>query len=188
MGAGVAAGPHCPVASNPAWEARRSALGGFEKSAPEPGAPLPFPAGVHPRPKPFPGFPAGSPTRAEALAVRRLAVWNSRSASRLRGSGRPEPSVPQPAGSSAEALGPPGGPWTEVLGPPLRSSRAETRSCPTDPGRNPFPPVGDALTEIPLSAGLVLDPKVRCPACRFLEPEGSRFRWALHEACRFRIR
>jgi hypothetical protein len=46
-------------------------------------------------------------------------IWNLRSASRLRGSGKPKPSVPQPAGSSAEASVPPGSPWTEILGLPF---------------------------------------------------------------------
>ena len=109
MGAGVAAGPHCPFASNPAWEARRSALGGFEKSAPEPGAPLPFPPeSIHGRSRfRFPRWlpdqgrsPGGSPLGGLELAFRFPP-------SRFR---KPKPSVPQPAGSSAEASVPPGSP------------------------------------------------------------------------------
>ena len=55
--------------------------------------------------------------------------------------------------------------------------------------RSSFLAGGGAGTEVPLSAGLVLNPKVRCPACGFpraRRPTGSR--WALYETCRFRIR
>jgi len=55
--------------------------------------------------------------------------------------------------------------------------------------RSSFLAGGGAETEVPLSAGLVLNPKARCPACGFprgRRPTGSR--WALYEACRFRIR
>jgi hypothetical protein len=187
MGAGVAAGPHCPVASNPAWEARRSALGGFENSASEPGALLPLPPeSIHGRSRfqvsPLAPRPGPKPWRFAAWQI-----WNLRSSSRLRDPG---------SRSFGFAAG-------GILGRNLGSARRSMDRNPWSansqlPGRNPvlpdrsgpkpFSAGGDALTEIPLSAGLVLDPKVRCPACRFLEPEGSRFRWALHEACRFRIR
>ena len=165
MGAGVAAGPHCPVASNPAWEARRSALGGFERSAPEPGArsPLP-PESVRGRSR-F-RFPRGLPDRAEALAVRRLAdlelafllpafaVPEGRS---LRFRSRQDPR-PKPRFRLAVH-----GPKSWVL----PGSQLPGRS-PVLPDRSEpklFSAGGGALTEVPLSAGLVLDPKVRCPAC-----------------------
>ncbi len=97
--------------------------------------------------------PGGSPLGGLELAFRFPP-------SRFR---KPKPSVPQPAGSSAEALGPPDSPWTEILGLSFRSSRVETRSCPTIRAEARSAG-GGALTEIPLSAGLVLNPKVRCPA------------------------
>ena len=187
MGAGVAAGPHCPFASNPAWEARRSALGGFEKSAPEPGARLPFPPeSLHGRSRfqvsPLAPRPGPKPWRFAAwrfgtcVPLPTFAVPESRSPRfRSRRDPRPKPrfrlAVPGPKSRAA------------ISQLPGRNPVLPDRS-----GPKPFSAGGSALTEVPLSAGLVLDPKVRCPACRSLEPEGSRFRWALHEACRFRIR
>ena len=127
--------PPLSLCRNLAWEARRPAPGGFEWAAPEPGVLAPLPPG------PFGGrsrirFPRWLPDRAEALTVRRLAVWNSRSSSRHLGSSA-EALVPKMAGSSAEASVPPGvhGPKSWVRR--FRSSRAETRSCPANPGPKP---------------------------------------------------
>jgi hypothetical protein len=62
--------------------------------------------------------------------------------------------------------------------PPFRSSRAEARSCPKDPQAEAcFSAGGSARTEVPLSAGLVLNPKVRCPASRFLRPKPPVPKW-----------
>jgi len=48
---------------------------------------------------------------------------------------------------------------------------------------------GGALTEVPLSAGLVLNPKVRCPAWVVSHvPEGRMETVGAFETCRFRIR
>jgi len=135
MGAGIAAGPHCPFALDPA-EAVSPATGGFE--------------GRRPRPKPrkakpgsrvlrgpseaeaSSGFPAGSPSGPKPW---RFAV----------GEVEAEASIPALAGTSGRSLrvrvrqdpGPKprfrlASPWTEVLGHcRVRSSRAEARSCPT---------------------------------------------------------
>jgi hypothetical protein len=95
--------PPLSLCRNLAWEARRPAPGGFEWRSLNRGfgrrflrSPFPAEAGA--------GFPAGSPTRAEALAVRRSAVWNSRPSSPHRGPSA-EALVPMMAGSSAEASG-----------------------------------------------------------------------------------
>ena len=55
--------------------------------------------------------------------------------------------------------------------------------------RSSFFAGGVAWTEVPLSAGLVLNPKVRCPAWWLpAYPKAAWKPWALYEACRFRIR
>lgn len=112
-------------------------------------------------------FPRGLPVRAEALAVR---LWRFRSrsfSSHPGGHRRPKPLVPRPAGSKAEALVPPGKsmgarPWV-IAG----FAAPEPKPGPARPCRSrSFSRAGgSALTEVPLSAGLVLNPKVRCPAC-----------------------
>jgi hypothetical protein len=188
MGAGVAAGPHCP--STGTWPGRQ---GVPHRAVSSDGArtggsrrrflrgPFPAEAGA--------GFPAGSPTRAEALAVRRSAVRNSRPSSPHRGSSA-EASVPMMAGSSAEASVPPGvhGPKSWVRR--FRSSRAETRSCPTNPEPKPHPRRWRRLDRSPAFRRAGPEPEgpvSRLKASRL--PEGRlETLWALHEACRFRFR
>jgi hypothetical protein len=136
MGAGIAAGPHCPVALDPA-EAASPALGGFEGRRPgrkprRAKAKVPRPPGSIRGRSRF-RFPRGLPVRAEALAVR---LWRCRSrsfSSHPGGHRRPKPLVPRRAGSKAEAPVPPGKSMgREALGHcRVRSSRAEARSCPT---------------------------------------------------------
>ena len=188
MGAGVAAGPHCPIASIPAWEARRSALGGFEVAAPEPGVRTPFPPGSVGGRSRF-RFPRGLPVRAEALAVRRSADSElaslfppSRSLRpklrfRVRRDPRPKPRFRQ-AGHGPRSWALPGSQL------PGRSPVLPDKSEP-----KPLFAGGGALTEIPLSAGPVLNPKVRCPAWVVSRvPEGRLETVGAFETCRFRIR
>ena len=150
MGAGVAAGPHCPSAGT--WPGRQ---GVPHRAVSSDGArtggsryrflrgPFPAEAGA--------GFPAGSPTRAEALAVRRSAVRNSRPSSPHRGPSA-EALVPLMAGSSAEASVPPDGPWAETLGPPVSQL----------PGRSPVLP-GNSGAEAPSFPVAAQGPKSRFP-------------------------
>jgi hypothetical protein len=165
MGADVAAGPHCPLAGT--WPGRRGVPRGAVSSGRRlnRGSWRRFLRGPWAAEAAF-RFPRWLPDRAEALAVRRRRIWNSRPASRHPGPSA-EASVPKMAGSSAEASVPPGvhGPKSWVRR--FRSSRAETRSCPTVRSRSPGPAGGGARTEVPLSAGQVLNPKVRCPAWWF---------------------
>ena len=89
------------------------------------------------------GFPAGSPSGPKPW---RFAAWRIR-----KPFGLPAPAVasPEPKLGFAPAEFPrpkppvpPGRSRAEALVPPLRSSRAETRSCPTDKGPRPaVPPV-----------------------------------------------
>jgi hypothetical protein len=147
-------------------------------------------SGVRPKPKLLQGFPAGSPTGPKPWRFAARQIWNLRPASCPGGSSA-EASVPRPAGSLAEASVPPGGPWTEILGPPVSQL----------PGRNPVLPEGTRSRSPRVRRWRRVD---RSPAIRRAgpEPEGpvSRLngfprarrppgnRWALHEACRFRIR
>jgi len=63
MGAGIAAGPHCPRAEDrQAWRGETAALGGFEhRRMQEPGVPPSSTFRVHPGLAPVP-VPAGSPS------------------------------------------------------------------------------------------------------------------------------
>jgi hypothetical protein len=147
-----------------AWEARRPARGGFESAAPGTGGsqrrflrgPRLAEAGR--------SFPAGSPTGPKPwrFAARRIRNFHPRS--------HPfgmlaETSIPERTGSSAEASVPPDGPWTEALGPAGSQLPGRSPVLPENPEPKPLLPGGDALTEVPLSAGRILNPKVRCPAC-----------------------
>lgn len=82
-------------------------------------------------------FPRRLPVRAEALAVRLGRCGTGVPPPRLQRIRSRSPVPPLAGTPSAEASGLPGSPWTCVLGLPLRSSRAETRSCPTLPGPKP---------------------------------------------------
>jgi len=183
MGAGVAASPHCPATGDarpgrrggPPWAVSRSGLsrglgpilrGLFEAQALLRGSPR-------------------LPVRAEALAVRL-----GRSGTEV-----PFPAVPVPKAEasvpfrqepSAEAWGLPGSPWTGVLGLPIRSSRAETRSCPTEAGPKPFSAGGSARLAS-ATAGQVLS-RSPCPCLCGPGIRRSSEPWALYETCRFRIR
>ena len=180
--------PPLSLCRNLAWEARRPASGGFEWRRLNRGSwrrflrgPFPAEAGA--------GFPAGSPTRAEALAVRHSAVRNSRPSSPHR-SPSAEASDPLMAGSSAEASGSAWRPWTEILGPPVSQL----------PGRSPVLPGQSAPKRLPFrwrrrnrsSAFRRAGPGSEDPVFppdgfpRARRPLGNR--WALYEACRFRIR
>jgi hypothetical protein len=135
MGAGIAAGPHCPFALDPA-EAVSPATGGFEGRRPgrKPRKAKPrsrFLRGPS-RAKAPSGFPAGSPSgpkpwrfafgevEAEA-SLPALAVTSGRSPwFRVRQDPGPKPRFRLAS------------PWAEALGHcRVRSSRAEARSCPT---------------------------------------------------------
>ena len=204
MGAGVAASPHCPCALDPC-------LGGEDFSRRE------FSSCVS-RTKARARFLRSPRNHAEARSkVSPLAPRQGRSpdGSPLGGFGTcvplpcpgalmgPKPLKARPAGSSAEALVPPDMVMSRSPGPCLvRSSRAETRSCPTHPEpKSLLSRWQRACPKTPLlpgwswlrRAGVLPDP--------FRRPEGrwsgagsrpSRRKagsgWALSEACRHRIR
>jgi len=140
MGAGIAAGPHCPGAKSlpgrrgvPRWafSSPRRRNRGFPRRflrSPSFGRSR-FP--VSP-PAPRQGrSPGGSPLGRPELASR----------SHLFGI-LAEAKIPEKTGSSAEASVPPDGPWAEALGPAgFRSSRAEARSCPAIRSRSSSSPV-----------------------------------------------
>ena len=116
---------------------RGSPLGGFETGS-EPGARAAGLRGPSGACAPS-GFPAGSPSGPKPWRFAARQIRNRGSGSRRLRS-RSRSSVPPPAGlPSAEASGLPDSPWTRVLRLPLRSSRAEARSCPTRPGPKPCP-------------------------------------------------
>jgi len=170
MGAGIAAGPHCPFAVDPA-ETVSPATGGFEGRRPgrRPRRAKPrsrFLRGPSEAEAPS-GFPAGSPSGPKPW---RFAV----------GGFEAEASLPALAGASGRSLrvrvrqdpGPKprfrlASPWAvrpwviagfAAPGPkpgPARPCRSRSFSRAG----------GSARTEVPPSAGLVLNPKVRCPAC-----------------------
>ncbi len=176
MGADVAAGPHCPFAVVTEPGRQGFPRGRFRDRA-EPGVRTPS-SGVLQRPKPWAGFPAGSPSGPKPWRFAAWQIWNSRPASRhraaltevrvrLRQDPRPKPRF------CLTGHGPKS--WV----PPVRSSRAEARSCPTALSRSSGSAGGGALTCVPLSAGQVLDrsPLPACPvppARRLLVP-GGRF-------------
>jgi hypothetical protein len=135
MGAGIAAGPHCPVALDPA-ETGSPALGGFEGRRPgrKPRKAKPrsrFLRGPSTA-KAASGFPAGSPSGPKPW---RFAV----------GGFEAEASLPTLAGTAGRSLwfrvrrDPEPKPWFRLASPwakalghcRVRSSRAEARSCPT---------------------------------------------------------
>ena len=159
MGAGVAASPHCPFAGDTRPGRRGSPRWAVSRFEPEPGARAPILRSPSSACAPL-GFPAGSPSGPKPW---RFAAWQFRN----RGPGSCHPAKPPPkhrfrvpAGLPlAEASGLPGSPWTCVLGLPVRSSRAETRSCPTGWGRSPVSAGGSARTCVPPSAGQEPGPK-----------------------------
>ena len=187
MGAGVAAGPHCPVASTlpgrrgvPRWAVSKKGVpsrGLDRPSLPESIAGL--------KPSPVPPLaprqgrgPDGSPLGGFGTHVPLPFVSGPFA----------EASVPSTTGYSAEAFGSPDGhepkPCSAGFAAPGRSPILPDRSEP-----KLFSAGGDALTEIPLSPGQVLDPKVRSPAFPgSSSPKALGPGWALHEAYRFRIR
>jgi hypothetical protein len=174
MGAGIAAGPHCPFALDPA-ETVSPATGGFEgrrpgrsSEEPSPERPSQGPAssGVHPRPKPLPVSPRaprqGRSPGGSPLAVSKpkllFLLWRAPPAEAFgSASGRIQSRSP---GSAWQVHGPK--PWV-IAG----FAAPEPKPGPARPCRSrSFSRAGgSARTEVPPSAGLVLDPKVRCPAC-----------------------
>jgi hypothetical protein len=191
MGAGVAAGPHCPIAGgHQAWEARQSAWDGFG-TLPGPGALAPVPGVPSRSAGSVRGVPAGSPSGPKPWRFAAWRIWNSRPASRLPVTAA-EALVPEPAGSLAEAAG---SAW-QVHEPKLWAlagfAAPGTRPGPARQSVRPKPPFCRwrcVNPEIPLSAGQAFHPE-GCPSCLpdSVRPGASGFGWALHEACRFRIR
>ena len=170
MGAGIAAGPHCPVALDPA-EAGLSRDGRFRGAetraeAPKSQAKVPRPPGSIQGRSPFPVSPRaprqGRSPGGSPLAVSKPKLlfppWRAPPAEALgSASGRIQGRSP---GSAWQVHGPK--PWViagfAAPGPkpgPARPCRSRSFSRAG----------GSARTEVPLSAGLVLNPKVRCPAC-----------------------
>lgn len=144
MGAGIAAGPHCPCAGSlpgrrgvprrAVSSPRRLGTGGSQRRF------LRSPSATEAAFR----IPRGLPVRAEALAVRRSADQELAS---------PFPPFRHPGRSQY--------PGTDgILG---RSLGSAWQSMSRSPGSCPG---GSALTEVPLSAGQVLNPKVRCPVVR----------------------
>jgi hypothetical protein len=170
MGAGIAAGPHCPVALDPA-EAASPALGGFE--------------GRRPGPKPRKAKPRSRVLRGPSTG-RSLFPVSPRAPRQGRSPGgspfavsKPKLLFPPWRAPPAEALGSasggiqgrsPGSAW-QVHGPKswviAGFAAPEPKPGPARPCRSrSFSRAGgSARTEVPPSAGLVLNPKVRCPAC-----------------------
>ena len=163
MGAGIAAGPHCPFASGSAeaglsqWAVSRR--GNQDRSWPRF---LRSPSEA----EASSGFPEGSPSGPKPWRFAARRIRNLRSSSRPWRFQVPKHPNPRPAGSSAEALVPPDMAMSRSPGSmPVRSSRAEARSCPTPPEPKLLLSRWQrAGPKTPLSAGLVLDPKIRCPA------------------------
>jgi hypothetical protein len=172
-------GRHCcrPPLSlrvKPCREGEAFAPGGFEERKPGPKSKLRRLRGPSEAEAPS-GFPAGSPSGPKPW---RFAAWRIRNRSSFSPpwrSLRPKPPVPRPAGFEAEASLPPDKSMDLRPGSlPLRSSRAETRSCPTKPepklpfrrwqraNRSPAFCRAGPESEDPVS-GLT----------RFLKPEGS---------------
>jgi hypothetical protein len=170
MGAGIAAGPHCPVALDPA-EAVSPALGGSRGG--DQGA---SPEGPKPRSRVLrgpstaeaaSGFPAGSPTGPKPW---RFAV----------GGFEAEASLPILAGTAGRSpwfrvgRDPEPKPWFRLASPWAVRPWVIAGFAAPEPKPGPARPCrsrsfsragGGARTEVPLSAGLVPNPKVRCPAC-----------------------
>lgn len=178
--------PPLSTASNLAGR-RGSPRRAVSRAAAEPGA-LMRSSGVRQQPRPPPVSPLAprpgpKPWRFAAWQIRKLAFP-------LPGLAVPPPKRrfgksrdPRPKPRFRPAVH---GPKSWVL--PLRSSRAEARSCPTDPkAEAPVPPVAARRPEGPAFAGRVLDrsPVSRLsasPARRPMKPVGA------YEACRFRFR
>lgn len=127
----------------------------------------PASSGVHPQAEASFRFPRGLPVRAEALAVRR---WRFRSRSFSSHLRRAPPAEALGSASGGIRSRSPGSAW-QVHGPKswviAGFAAPEPKPGPARPCRSrSFSRAGgSARTEVPPSAGLVLDPKVRCPAC-----------------------
>lgn len=159
MGADVAASPHCPAADDTRPGRRGSPREAVFETAAKPGAPQRFPESFRDPKVPF-GSPAGSPSGPKPW---RFAAWR-----KFRTEAPPSGRV---GFQSAEAPRSPSG-WISGRnrvsrlaghGPkswalPLRSSRTR-RPGPARQveGRSLFPPGGGAQTEVPPSAGPILD-------------------------------
>ena len=191
MGADVAAGPHCPFAGgHQAWEARQSARA-VSEPCPDRGSG-----------RRFPGF------RSEAQAsfgMSPLAPRQGRSpgGSPLGGFGTrvPLPAFPSPppkpwCRSRRD-------PWPKPLVPPGESMGRSPGLSPVSqlPGPGPVLPDSPFGRSLPSRRWRCVNPKIPLSAGQAVHPEGfpsrlsGSFRpkasgpgWALHEACRFRIR
>jgi hypothetical protein len=187
-------------ASNLAWEARHSrrAVSRGETKTEVLAPHTPESEGAEARS----GFPAGSPSGPKP---RRFAAWQIGNRSsvfppwRLLG---PKPANSRPAGSLAEALVLPDRSMSRSPGfPPLRSPRAEARSCPKEMKPKLLFRRWQRADRSPAFAWAGPEPKSGVLPIRSQKPEGSRFRnglprarrppgvrWALYETCRFRFR
>jgi hypothetical protein len=189
MGAGIAAGPHCPGAGSlpgrrgvQRWavSSRRRRNRGFPRRF------LRGPLAGRGRLR---GFPAGSPTGPKPwrFAARRFGICTPPPPFRHSGRGR----SPGKDGVLGRSLG---SAWRSISrsfgSRRFRSSRAEARSCPVIRSRSSSFPVAAREPKFRFPPGGSPGPKAECTACRLPDlPEGRPVAmWALHEACRFRIR
>jgi hypothetical protein len=144
-----------------------SRAGLFRGAETEAEAKVPRPPGSIHRPKPLSGFPAGSPTGPKPW---RFAV----------GGFEAEASLPTLAGTAGRSpwfrvgRDPEPKPWFRLASPWAVRPWVIAGFAAPEPKPGPARPCrsrsfsragGGARTEVPLSAGLVLNPKVRCPAC-----------------------
>ena len=164
MGADIAAGPHCPCTSDPAGKARHSRRA-VSRNGTWTEVPAPPPPGVRPQPKLLQAFPAGSPSGPKPWRFAAWRIRNRSSSSHPGGSFGRNLRFRVRRDSKPKLLFRLTSPWTCVLGPcrfaapgPKPGPARQIRS------RSSFLAGGSARTEVPPSAGLVLDPKVRCPA------------------------
>lgn len=185
MGAGVAASPHCPLRMGARPGRRGGPRGRFRGAKPSRGQGR-IPQGSFRRLSAF-RLPRGLPVRAEALAVRRSADPGKTLGFPSRRRRRPQACASDPLRrGSGQAGGPPDRSGPKPLNLPLRSSRAEARSCPTqaEPEGPPRPVAARRLSSRFCRTGR--SPRT-LPVCRFPARRLAN-RWALYEACRFRIR
>ena len=175
MGAGVAASPHCPIAKGTKPGRRGSPRGACSKPSRSRGLRWRLPGSFRGRSR-F-RFPRWLPDRPEALAVRRSAVSEPKFLFPPSGDrGAEAPRLPF-GGIPGRSQGSASRSRTEALDPPLRSSRTR-RSGPArqTSSRSRFPAGGGARTEVPLSAGPVLDRSPLSGLVRFVGPEGLSIR------------
>jgi hypothetical protein len=183
MGAGVAAGPHGPLRVNTKPGRRGSPLGGFEGHPSRgPGPLLRGPSGasrrlpVSPRAPRQGRSPGGSPlgrsrNRGSGSCLRRR---------RSRSSVPPSAGKPRPKPQPCLAAGEPKSAACRFAAPGPGPGPARRRE-----GRNPVAAGGSAPTCVPL---LPDRRRAETRACLFGRGPGGPKHWALHEACRFRIR